>query len=147
MKRLLESMLAVIVVATAWGFAAASTAGTERAADRILGVYLAPDARGKVEIFRRAEKYYGRIVWRAEPGRDVHNPDPALRDRDLVGVEFLRGFEFDGEDAWVNGEIYSPRDGDTYRGRIWLESEDTLKLRGYLGVSLFGQTVSFERIE
>src|SRR5215510_11416985 len=52
---------------------------------------------------------------------DDNNRDPALRKRPLKGLPLLSGFTRDGE-AWVNGQIYNPDDGRTYRSSLRLEN-------------------------
>ncbi len=96
-------------------------------------------------IFERAGLFYGRILWRAVEGRDVDNQDPGLRSRNLVGIEFIQGFAFDGEDDSVGGTLHAPDSGSTFKGRMWLEGE-VLEMRGYVGVPLFGRTMSCRRL-
>ena len=45
--------------------------------------------------------------------------------------------EADG--TWL-GAITDPRDGDTYRAKLWVDDSGNLHLRGFLGISLFGST-------
>ncbi len=61
--------------------------------------------------------------------RDEKNPDPALRNRPVSGIEILRDFS-GGPKVWTGGSIYRPQDGKTYKGRIELIDEGTLKLTG-----------------
>ena len=96
----------------------------------------------------------GTIVWLKEPfygekdpagpageiRKDSENPDPSLRSRNIVGLRIMEGFEYLGNDRWSNGTIYDPENGETYKCRITLTGEGTLKVRGYVGISLFGRT-------
>lgn len=50
----------------------------------------------------------------------------------IVGMTILEGFE-KGEDKWSGGKILDPGNGKTYAGTIWMEDENTLKIRGYWG--------------
>jgi uncharacterized protein (DUF2147 family) len=43
------------------------------------------------------------------------------------------------------GHLYDPKSGHTYRGTIVAEG-DALKLHGYIGVSLFGRTETWQRV-
>jgi uncharacterized protein (DUF2147 family) len=66
----------------------------------------------------------------------------------VIGITFLKDFIFDGKDEWVDGEVYSIDNGGTYSGRIWLEGGGkTLKMRGYLGISLLGRTATLTRAD
>jgi uncharacterized protein (DUF2147 family) len=81
-----------------------------------------------------------------EPGvlrRDDNNPDPELRSRDLVGLELLSDYRFDGR-RW-QGRIYDPETGNTYSSRMELDGE-RLKMRGYIGVPMLGRSQFFEPI-
>ena len=48
---------------------------------------------------------------------------------------------------WNNGKIYDAREGDTYFLYARLDGENILKLKGYIGFSLFGKTTSWTRNE
>ena len=92
----------------------------------------------------------GRIAG-APPGRpserefDDRNHDPSLRTRKLDGLTIMTGFEYDGSGRWTNGRIYDPNSGRTYRCTVKLLDPNTLEIRGYLGVSLFGRTETWTR--
>jgi uncharacterized protein (DUF2147 family) len=94
----------------------------------------------------------GRIYWQKKPlsagglsKRDRHNPDAALRDRPLCGLKILTGFRRVKEDTWSEGHIYNPNDGRTYSSTLHLEPGGSLRIRGYVGLSLFGKTVEWVR--
>ncbi|RNC87086.1 MAG: DUF2147 domain-containing protein [Winogradskyella sp.] len=116
-------------------------------ADKIIGEYWTETKEGKIEIFKKDNKYFGKIMWRKDARLDTENPDENLRDRSVIGVVFMKDFVFK-KDKWVGGEVYSIENGGTYSGKMWLENnDDTLKMRGYLGLSLFGKTATFTRVE
>jgi len=79
------------------------------------------------------------------PRYDDKNPDPDLRDRPLDGMAIMRGFKFAGDGRWTGGTIYDPNSGKTYKGTITQVDADTLKVRGYIGVSLFGRSDTWTR--
>jgi len=49
----------------------------------------------------------------------------------------------DGE--YVDGYVYNPRNGETYRMKAEATGKTTLKVRGYLGISLLGQSQIWTR--
>ncbi|MBJ6726501.1 DUF2147 domain-containing protein [Geomesophilobacter sediminis] len=128
-------------------------------ADDILGIWTDEEQRSKIEIFHCADHYCGKIVWLKEavfapgdthgaagqPRTDWHNPDPALKDRKLLGLRIMDGFDFRGDDTWGGGQIYDPRSGKTYKGRIRMESKNRLFLKGYVGIPLFGRSTTWTR--
>lgn len=79
------------------------------------------------------------------PDTDAHNPDPKLRGRPLcelrIGADFI---ETDPQHA-DGGRLYDPRSGHTYRGSMTAVG-DTLKLRGYIGISFIGRTEIWTRV-
>lgn len=112
----------------------------------IEGRYWTDDRKGIIEMYLEGEEIKGRILWRSSPLLDSKNPDPGLRGRSMIGVTFLTGFTEKG-DAWKGGRVYSPDNGRTYRGKLWLEDDgQILKMRGFIGVSLLGRTASFTRL-
>ena len=87
------------------------------------------------------------VVEKSAPGtQDENNPDPALRSRSLCGLQIGSGFQpkAEGQSA-DNGQIYDPKSGKTYSGSLALNGADRLKLRGYVGVKLFGRTEEWTR--
>lgn len=63
--------------------------------------------------------------------RDVNNPDPAKRQRRLLGIAILSSFAADGQ-VW-RGQIYDPKSGKTYRSVIRRKGADVLEVKGCIG--------------
>jgi len=115
--------------------------------DDIIGVWLTSGKEpAKIQVYKTGEKYYGKIVWLKNPtdnGKtkvDSNNPDKNKRNQPLVGLVILMGFKFDGDGEWEDGDIYDPESGKTYSCYLSLKNKSTLKVRGYIGISLFGRT-------
>ncbi|MEM6796097.1 MAG: DUF2147 domain-containing protein [Acidobacteriota bacterium] len=121
----------------------------EPAIDRLAieGVWVNAAGDGLIEIRRQGESLIGVILGGTDGGDrlDALNPDPALRSRRLTGLTILEGFGRVSNERWTGGTIYDPNNGKTYRCNLELEDESTLKVRGYLGVSLFGRTERWTR--
>ena len=107
-----------------------------------------------IEVYHCGDLLCGRIValddpldLAGKPRVDTNNPDPALRTRPIMGMDLIAGFSRKSDRKWVGGTIYDPRDGKTYKCKMTLRKDGTLKVRGYVGVSLFGKTVVWNRIE
>ncbi len=78
-------------------------------------------------------------------GRDLHKPDPTLRDRSLVGTDFILNFEFtDGK--WKHGRIYNPENGKQYKADLEFK-DGVLKVRGWIGIRWLGRTVEWTRLD
>jgi len=63
-----------------------------------------------------------------------------LKDKPIVGMKILWSLSKQG-DGWTNGMIFDPDSGKTYNCSITLQDGGSrMKVRGFLGVSLFGRT-------
>ena len=119
---------------------------------RIEGVWLNEDGDGWIELTIVSGELTGLIAGspqdpdnRNPPRLDDKNPDPALRLRPLLGLTILAGFRHEADGRWVGGQIYDPNSGKTYRGTITVLDDNTLDLRGYVGIALFGRTETWRR--
>ncbi len=145
-------MRCLVAILLAVGFAGAAAQEPVAESDRILGTWLTADGKAHIEILRKGETFTGRIVWLKEPeknGRpavDDKNPDEALRTRLILGLELMYGFVYDGDDEWVGGRVYDPEGGDEYRGKLYLEDHETMELRGYVMIPLFGRSETWKRV-
>jgi uncharacterized protein (DUF2147 family) len=63
----------------------------------------------------------------------------------VLGLVILTGFKFD-TDEWSDGDIYDPEKGKTYSCTLSLKDSGTLKVRGYIGISLIGRTEIWTRV-
>jgi uncharacterized protein (DUF2147 family) len=123
--------------------AAAAFAPPAAAATPIDGTYL--DSGGYVHITIRpcgAARcgVITRIVRRkpGEPDNDVHNDNPALRDRPILGLTILTNLRY-RNGAW-RGQVYNPEDGGTYRAVVNPGAGGALRVQGCLAVICRTQT-------
>ncbi len=142
--------LAAGLAVALWSLAAMAADGP----DAVLGVWLDSGGKAQVEIIKCGERLCGHIVWLKSPldkhgneKLDKHNPDEALRTRKLLGLQLLSDFKNAAGGVWEDGKIYNPEDGETYHATLKLDGDDTLKLRGYVGIPLFGRTRTWTRVK
>ena len=146
MKRL-GAALAAIGLALVSGAAAQAPAPAPNAP---LGRWLSETKRGVIEIYPCGDRLCGKLVWLIEPVRrgapaaDDKNPDPALRQRPLCGLMMLGDFRQVEAQRWGDGWIYDPDSGNTYHATMRIE-DGQLKLRGYVGIPLLGETQTWSR--
>jgi len=115
-------------------------------ADDIVGVWLTGGKEpAKIQIYKSGPKYYGKIAWlknpteNGKPKVDSKNPDKSKQSQPVMGLTILKDFSFD-TDEWNDGTIYDPESGKTYSCHMTLKDKNTLKVRGYIGISLLGRT-------
>ena len=72
----------------------------------------------------------------------------ALKNKPIQGLNFLTGFKADGGNEWTDGKLVDPESGKVYSGKIKLSNNgQSLDLRGYVGVPMFGRSQTWTRIK
>lgn len=136
MKKLLFTCCAILM----------SVALFAQGSDPVLGKWQNSSAEGRIEIFKKGDKYYGKLYWiKDATKKDTKNPDEKLRSRNIQGLEILTNFSKKGN-SFDGGKIYDPKNGKTYSCQMTLNG-DKLEVRGYIGISLIGRTEVFTRIK
>jgi uncharacterized protein (DUF2147 family) len=106
-------------------------------------------AKGIIEIYEKSGKIYGKVVDILEQehkkkfcikcsGEDKNKP--------ILGMIIIKGLSKDNSE-YNNGKILDPKNGKLYQCYITLETKDKLKVRGYIGFSLFGRTQYWYRLK
>ncbi len=129
------------------------TVNAQSGADALLGFWRSGDGKAVIEFYKNGDKYDGKIVWLAEPNDpqtgkpkvDSKNEEESLRSRPILGLVNLRGFKFVKKNEWEEGKIYDPKSGNDYSCEIKMTDANTLEVRGYVGISMFGRTDVWKR--
>jgi uncharacterized protein (DUF2147 family) len=132
---------------------AALAGGARAEAPDAVGFWVTQDHGAVVEIEPCDSGLCGKLVGlrtdhaASDSDYDTQNSDPAKRKNPRCGLLLMGSMKPDGASQvqWVGGWVYDPESGNTYSGSMRLEGTDTLKLRGYIGISLFGRTETWNR--
>jgi uncharacterized protein (DUF2147 family) len=115
-------------------------------AQAIVGEWLNEKQDAKFLIYQAGGKFFGKITWGTSgDSKDSKNPNPALRNRDVIGLILLSDFSFAGKNVWDKGSIYDPREGKTYSCKLTLSSPERLEVRGFVGIPMFGRTETWTK--
>ncbi len=119
----------------------------------IEGYWFNAEKTSKIHIYKTTSgSYAGKIVWLREPNDangvakvDNKNPDKALRTRPLLNLIIVKGLSAKANNKYDGGTIYDPKSGNTYSSKAELTSASTMKLRGFIGISMVGRTEIWTR--
>jgi uncharacterized protein (DUF2147 family) len=82
-----------------------------------------------------------------EAATDYRNTDPALRGRKILGMPLIWGFKKTADpNTFEDGQIYNGENGKIYNANISLQPDGKLRLRGYVGSPMFGETQLWTRV-
>lgn len=148
-SRLMKKIILVLI--SIFSF---SGLNAQEEADKIVGTWQTGSGKGRIQITKYGDKFGGKLVWLREPldengnpKTDIKNPDPEKRKNLKLGLNNLLGFTYEGEGKYENGTIYDPENGKTYKCVMTLENETTLKVRGYVGITMIGRTDTWTRVK
>lgn len=129
----------------------------------ILGLWITEKASNGnqiiVEIYRTKDgKYNGKISkltvpvytegeYKGQEKMDLKNKNEKLRNRKLVGIDFVYSFSYNGDKkSYEGGNIYNPENGKVYYSSMQLNSDGTLSVKGSLDKGgLIGKKQTWKR--
>lgn len=124
--------------------------------NQILGNWFSEDGFLKMEIYKLDnEEFRGKVLWvneedfeRSGPLVDSLNPEPALRERPLIGMDFITGLKFNSRKGeWKDGKMYDPQEGKSYHVKIWPQNIDQIFVRPSIdSLSMLGETFTWHRM-
>lgn len=92
------------------------------------GTYLSESGDTRVRIAKCGAAYCGTIISVQGEAKDVNNPDPKLKGRNLVGVQMISNIQPSGDG--FTGQLYNYKDGKTYSGKMSFAGGKAMQLSG-----------------
>ena len=123
--------------------------------DAILGKWITDAGNCIVQVYKQGNEFKAKVLWfdvknkkPMEQWYDEKNPDKALRSRKLVGMEVLNGLQFNAKNnEWVDGQIYDATTGKKWDSVVWIDKNNSLKVKGYWLFRWISETKTFKRTE
>ena len=100
-----------------------------------------------IEVYEKNDQVFAKIIKITNlenQGATSINCSGERKNTPILGMNILTGLKKDG-DEWSGGKILDPKNGKEYKCYIQLLDENTLKIRGYIGFSMFGRTAIWKR--
>lgn len=135
-----------LFLAAAFVSALSATPAAAQKAEDAFGVWEHPDNGSHIQISQCNGGLCAKVIKVNDPSRkDVHNPDPAKRNRLVQGITIMNGAKKTGDAKW-SGKLYNTQDGETYTGSVTVLSRDKLKLEGCVLGGLVCQGPTWTRV-
>jgi len=100
-----------------------------------------------IEVYEKNDQVFAKIIKITNlenQGATCINCSGERKNTPISGMNILTGLKKDG-DEWSGGKILDPKNGKEYKCYIQLLDENTLKIRGYIGFSMFGRTAIWKK--
>ncbi|MGR7814276.1 DUF2147 domain-containing protein [Lacinutrix undariae] len=104
------------------------------------------EKKAVIEIYEDNDLYFAKIVksYTSKEGAVCNNCNGEQKGKPIVGLVIIENLKAD-DDEYNDGTIMDPENGKTYKCYIEFVNDNKLKVRGYLGVALFGRTQYWTR--
>lgn len=120
----------------------------------ICGKWQSTDNELTIQVYMQDNEYKAKIVWFSNTGgkpmdywKDVHNPDPALRNRKILGMSVLSELKYNADtNAWEDGIVYDSKHGKEWNASAYIDKKGILRVRGYWHFKFIGRTMDFVKI-
>lgn len=125
--------------------------------DDLVGTWMSIDNNVKVQVYKQNNQFRAKVIWfnhllsesktPMHLSLDTNNPNPALRNRKILGMEILDGLQYNSKtQEWINGKIYDASSGRYWSSCAKLLDNGILKVRGFWKFEWIGKTISFKKV-
>jgi uncharacterized protein (DUF2147 family) len=122
--------------------------------ERICGKWESTDKNLILQVCMKDNKVVAQIVWFSDTeGKpldywtDIHNPNPALRSRKILGMNVVNSLTYKPEtNSWEDGIIYDSKHGREWNASAYIDKNGLLKVKGYWHFKFIGKTMTFNKI-
>ena len=124
--------------------------------DLVCGKWMSTEKNLIVQVYKDGGVFRAKVVWflntdktrTMEEWTDKHNPDPALRDRKLIGMSILKNMDYEPKsNSWENGKIYDAKNGREWDASASIDKNGELRVTGYWHFKFIGRTLTFTRVK
>lgn len=121
--------------------------------NKVLGMWKTVDdndgrTKSIVELYMKDGKLFAKVIelLPAATTTICNNCPGEKAGKSLIQMDIVWNMVPEGNE-WSKGQIVDPKNGKVYSCNMGLETEDKLKVRGYIGLSLIGRTQIWHRVK
>lgn len=115
-------------------------------ANKVSGTWQSQSGITRVKVRPCGVALCAHVVWQQSPSKDVHNPDPAKRERPIVGLQLVSDMKPVGPDEW-SGAIYNYEDGKTYQGKVKVVNASAIQIGGCVMGGMICQSKTWTKVD
>jgi uncharacterized protein (DUF2147 family) len=106
------------------------------------------EKKAVIEVYQTDDLYFAKIVksYVGEKNAICETCKGTQKNKPIIGLVIIENIKKDGNE-FNGGSILDPENGETYKCYLKLMNNNKLKVRGYLGLSIFGRTQYWVRKE
>jgi uncharacterized protein (DUF2147 family) len=105
-------------------------------------------AKSIIEIYVKNDKYFGKIIEifdKSKRDKLCEKCEDQDKNKPVLGLVIIKNIKKEGS-SFENGTITDPENGKTYSCSL-TPSKNKLKVRGFIGFSMFGRNQTWEKVE
>ncbi len=105
------------------------------------------EEKSHIKIEVKDGKYYGTVTEILTRNKKAicSKCDGIRKNQPIEGMMLLENLE-PYKDYYSYGTIIDPNNGKKYKCSVWLDNDNTLIVRGYVGISALGRSQKWERV-
>lgn len=106
-------------------------------------------AKSVVEIYENNGKIFGKVIeiFDATKRNAICDKCSGIdKNKPVLGLIIIKGLTKDGNE-YSGGKIIDPQTGSIYKCILKIEKNNTLEVRGYVGISFVGRSQFWERVK
>lgn len=121
----------------------------------ILGKWISTKKNVIIDVYKVSNQFQAKVLWfndADDPSRpmrtrkDIHNPNKALRNQPIIGMDVLEGLTYNEEKyRWEKGKIYDASSGRHWSSVVYFNKNNQLEVKGYWKFEFLGQTLTFSK--
>ncbi len=106
------------------------------------------ERKGLILIYKKNQTFFAKIIKNYDGENDAicEECEGEKRNKPIIGLVIIENLKKNGN-VYEGGTILDPETGDVYSCYLELISANKLKVRGYMGFSIFGRTQYWQRVK